>query len=59
MNVISIMQNLYLFLVALVITVGILMIILFFSLFNRDSDSTSYEHPVNEEIEFIPKDKQP
>ncbi len=56
MNLFSIMQNLYLFLVALVITVGILMIVLFFSLFNRDEGTTNgYQTPVNEDIELIEK----
>jgi hypothetical protein len=50
------MQNLYLFLVALVITVGILMIVLFFSLFNRqESDSVGYNTQTNDDIEIIEK----
>jgi hypothetical protein len=56
MKFLDIMSTLYLFLVALVITFGILMIILFFSLFNRNEDSSmNYNAPNNEDIELINK----
>ena len=55
MNIFSIMSNLYLFLVALVITIGVLMIILFFSLFNRDETHAVYEPTENLDIEVIKK----
>jgi hypothetical protein len=55
MNIFSILSNLYLFLVALVITIGILMIILFFSLFNRKETHAVYEPTENMDIEVIKK----
>jgi heme/copper-type cytochrome/quinol oxidase subunit 2 len=55
MNLFSILSNLYLFLVALVITIGILMIILFFSLFNREETHATYEPTENMDIEVIKK----
>lgn len=60
MNIFSVMQNLYLFLVALVITVGLLMIVLFFSLFNREgNNNNSYQNSAADDFDLIQKDKQP
>ncbi len=53
MNILSILSNLYLFLVALVITIGILMVILFFSLFNREETHAVYEPTENMDIDII------
>lgn len=55
MNLFNFFSNLYLFLVALVITIGIVMLILFFTLFNREDTATmTYENvkPLDE-IESI------
>jgi Ca2+/Na+ antiporter len=57
MNLLTIMSNLYLFLVALVITIGILMVILFFSLYNRDETNeeltTNLITPQQDDVEIL------
>lgn len=57
MNLFNLFSNLYLFLVAFVITVGFMMVILFVSLFNRDEEEKNIESKMiaPEELEQLRK----